>query len=56
MIEEFDKVKIKQSGIVGTVVDIYTVRGKTFYTVESESKGASGYELFRCTKDEIKKL
>ena len=42
MIKEFDRVKIISSGIFGVVVDIYTVNGETFYTVESEEREESG--------------
>lgn len=64
MIREYDRVKIKTSGIVGEVIDIYqTGNGKTMYTVESEKKGAVGgrvnspeWELFRCEEKELERL
>lgn len=42
MIELYDKVKIKKTGVVGTVLDIRTVNGETRYTVESDEKGSTG--------------
>lgn len=63
MISEFEKVKIKATGIVGTVVDIHTVRGQTVYIIESDEKGVPGgygdadsWNLFDCTEDEIEKV
>lgn len=62
MINEFERVKIKKSGITGIVVDIYKVGNETFYTVESDEKGVPGgygtddsWKLFRCTGDELER-
>lgn len=63
MIKEFDKVRIKETGITGEVVDIYTVGGEIHYTVESDEKGvpggrgdADGWKLFDCVREELEKL
>ena len=63
MIQEFDKVKIKKSGIIGDVIDIYTINGTMYYTVESDEKGVPGgrgdntdWKLFTCEKRELEKL
>ena len=60
MINEYDKVRIKQIGILGEVVDIYTVGGITYYTVESEKRGTPGgfgedddYKLYECLAEEL---
>ena len=63
MIGEFDRVKIRSSGIVGQVVDIYSVNGETFYTVESEERDVPGgfgpdgeYKLFDCRLQDLIKI
>ena len=63
MINEFDHVRIKSSGITGIVVDISTINGKTNYIIESDEKGVPGgwgeadsWKLFDCTADELEKL
>lgn len=63
MINEYDKVKIRQSGIFGEVVDIHAVNGETIFIVESDEKGVPGgygpadsWKLFDCTEDELEKL
>ena len=55
MIEEFDRVRIKGSGITGTVVDISEVKGRRIFVVESDEKGVPGgygsddsWKLFDC--------
>ena len=60
MINEFDHVRIKSSGITGIVVDISTVNGKTNYEVESDEKGTPGgygsensWKLYSCKENEI---
>lgn len=60
MIKEYAKVVIKETGITGIVVDIYTIKGKTFYTVESDERGVEGgfgmdgeYKLFDCDENEL---
>ena len=39
MFELFDTVKIKSSGIVGTIIDKTVIDGKARYIVESDTKG-----------------
>jgi hypothetical protein len=64
MLEEYDKVRIKKTGIIGEIIDIYhPVTGETKYTVESDEKGVPGgwgeadsWKLFDCTADELEKL
>ena len=63
MIKEYDKVKIKETGVTGDVIDIYSVGGETHYTVESDQKGVPGgrgdedsWKLFDCTEEELEKL
>lgn len=63
MINEYDKVKIKKTGIIGEVIDIYTVNGKTIYTVESDERGVPGgygeddvFKLFDCEEQELEKI
>ena len=59
-LKEYDHVRIKSTGILGVIVDIYTINEKTHYTVESDDRGVPGgsgdedsYKLFSCLKDEI---
>lgn len=63
MLSEFDKVKIKASGVTGVIVDIYKAGGNTYYTVESDEKGVpdgfgekDSYKLFECTESEVEKI
>ena len=64
MIKEYDKVRIKATGIRGEVIDIYhPANGKTMYTVESDEKGVPGgygdddsWKFFNCTADELEKV
>lgn len=63
MICDYDKVRIKTTGIIGKVIDIYVTKGETVYIVESTEKGVSGgygskssWKLFDCTEDELEKL
>ena len=63
MINEYDHVRIIESGITGTVVDVFEKDGKTLYTVESDEKGVSGgagesdsWKLFICSREEIEKV
>jgi len=64
MIKEYDKVRIKSTGIDGEVIDIYRLtNGKTMYTVESDEKGVPGgrgdtdsWKWFDCTVDELEKI
>jgi hypothetical protein len=61
---EYDKVRIKKTGIIGEIIDIYCpVVGETEYTVESDEKGVPGgwgdadsWKLFNCTADELEKI
>ena len=64
MLNEYDKVRIKATGIIGEIVDIYhPADGSTKYTVESDEKGVPGgwgkldsWKLFNCTLDELEKI
>lgn len=65
MIEEYDHVKIKKTGITGIVVDISQSDGEKCYIVESDEKGVPGgwwdanpksWNLFDCTLDELEKI
>ncbi|MBO5969499.1 MAG: hypothetical protein J6S14_13480 [Clostridia bacterium] len=63
MINEFDRVKIKNSGIAGVVVDIHDLNGKIICVVESDEKGCTGgygseagWKLFDCEESELEKL
>lgn len=60
MIELYDKVIIKSSGVKGEVIDISAIAGKTVYIVESDEKGVpggygedGGYKLFWCKEGEL---
>ncbi len=62
-INEFDKVKIKSTGITGVVVDIHTVNGETVFIVESDEKGVPGgfgtddsWKLFDCQETDLEKI
>lgn len=62
-IKEFEKVKIKTSGIIGTVVDIHVTDGEQIFIVESQDKGVPGgygpaedWKLFDCLENEIEKI
>lgn len=61
MFELYDKVRIKTSMVIGTIVDISNINGFLNYVVESDEKSASGgyggdWKLFDCSKDEIEKI
>lgn len=63
MIEEYDKVRIKATGVIGEIIDIYTVGGEKHYTVESDEKGVPGgrgapdsWKLFDCLAEELEKI
>lgn len=51
MIHEYDRVRIKSSGIQGIVVDIRHTNG-TYYLVESDNDN----ELIDCTGDELERI
>ena len=59
MFELNDNVLIKSSGIIGTIVDISEINGKTIYVVENNKEGAAlgGYgkkwTLFDCSAEDI---
>lgn len=63
MINEFDHVKIKSTGIAGVVVDISIIAGKTIFVVESDEKGVPGgygddtsWKLFDCPENDLEKI
>ena len=64
MLNEYDKVRIKTTGIIGEIVDIYTTAdGITKYTVESDEKGVPGgwgepdsWKLFDCLEFDLEKV
>lgn len=39
MFEEYEKVRIKKNGIIGTIIDKTVINGKTQYIVENDKKG-----------------
>ncbi len=51
MIREYDRVRIKETGVTGIVVDIRNTNG-TYYLVESDNDN----ELFDCTSDKLEVL
>ena len=58
MFELGEKVRIKSNSVIGTIVDIFYLSGKPFFTVESDSKGVTeGYggdwKLFECAEEDI---
>lgn len=62
MVNEYDRVRIKSTGITGIVVDISTVKGQKIFVVESDEKGVLGgygsedsWKLFDCFADDIEK-
>lgn len=62
MFSEYEKVRIKETGIIGTIVDISDRSGVRLYAVESDTKGPlpGGYgekwPLFNCTEGEIESI
>ncbi len=53
-----DKVKIKSSGIKGTVVDVSVKDGKPVYIVESDTENTPGgygdlWKLYDCNDNEL---
>lgn len=63
MIALFDEVKIKESDIIGTVVEIYDKNNKKTYIVEALERGTEGgygtknsYKLYYCSEVEIEKV
>lgn len=62
-IDEFDKVRIKKTGVVGVVVDVHETNGETVFIVESDKKGVPGgygkkddWKLFDCLEGDLEKL
>ena len=61
----YDKVRIIDKGIVGTIVDIFDNEGKRYYTVESDTPVRvrrydpdaypGDYPLYDCTEDRLSK-
>ena len=58
MIKEYDRVKVKATGMIGEVLDIHTGRsGKKIYHIEYMERSLDGsYEWIDCYEDEIEKL
>lgn len=56
-IQEYDVVKIKENGVVGTVVDIYIANAEKIFTVEDDARNANGgFDLYHCTEEQIEKV
>ena len=56
----YDKVKIIENGIFGTVVDVYQNNGSSVFVVESDTENAEGgygnkWPLFDCLVNQIEK-
>ncbi len=65
MINEYDHVKIKSTGVCGIVIDISESIDGEIYVVESDKKGVPGgwwgqshneWNLFDCALDDIEKI
>lgn len=62
MFELYDKVKIKSKNLIGTIVDIATIKGEKIITVESDTESAfeGGYgkmfPLFDCTENDLERI
>ena len=61
MIELYDIVKIKSTGITGTVVDVTRVNNETVYTIESNTENTPGgyggkWKLFECKRADVEKI
>lgn len=61
MLEEFIDVRIKSTGITGTIVDISAIKGETKIIVECDEQNVpNGYgpenRLIDCTADELEKV
>lgn len=61
MFDVYDKVKIKATGLIGTIVDVSIINGKKNYVVESDIEYVSGgygdrWKLFDCFASEIEKI
>lgn len=58
MFSLYDKVRIKSSNLIGTIVDISTVNEKDSYIIESDIPDIQGgyggkWKLFNCSFEEI---
>ena len=60
MIEWFAHVRIKETGITGTAIDIRTVDGTEWFIVESDEEGTPGgfgeddsWKLYDCVESEL---
>jgi hypothetical protein len=54
----YEKVRIKSTGITGTVVDIFKSDKKSIYTVESDTENTPGgyggkWKLYECEEKEL---
>lgn len=57
----YKKVRIKSSGISGTVVDILKSNGKVIYTIESDTENTPGgyggkWKLYECEENDLEFL
>ena len=50
-----DKVRIKKSGIEGTVVDV-NISGDSWYIVEDDETKDGKYELYDCLEEELETI
>ena len=56
-IQEYDVVRIKENGVVGTVVDISVANSQKLFTVEDDVRNANGgFDLYHCTEEQIQKV
>ena len=53
MIQEYDHVLIRKTGVKGIVVDIYFVQGKKLYTVEHDDPVDGYYQLETCEESDL---
>lgn len=57
-INEFDKVKIIHSGVTGTVVDIFQIKGELIFIIEEDKmtlnkQGEMDFKFYQCKGDEL---
>lgn len=56
-IQEYDVVRIKENGVVGTVVDVSIADAEKIFTVEDDARNASGgFDLYHCTEEQIESI
>lgn len=60
-IDEFEKVRIINNGMIGTVVDISKINGDNVYLIESNTKtydidGNIEYKIYDCKDGEIEPI